>query len=372
MPDAAWSTIFMLLVLGCNVCSVRLYGESEYYFSLIKVLMVLVFIIVWAIGFKYWSDPGAFANGGVGTVSVLLSAGYSFQGTEVVGITAGEASNPVKAVPRAIKNTFWRILVFYVLTILLIGMCIPYDNQDMANSDGSPSTSPFTLVFKLAGVDAGVHVVNAIVLVSVLSACNSSIYVTARILLGLAHDGNAPRSFTKTNRFGAPWVAVLVSSTFGFACCFVSIYSASVAFTWFVNITAITGYISWLFISVVHLRFRRAYVKQGRNVDDLPYKSALYPLPALFSAILCLLIILGQGYTAFTPSFDGVKFVGNYIGLLPFLICYIGHKLVRRKPWVAIEEIDFETGRVTHVDIERARASKKATPWYKRFLYLLT
>ncbi|ORX54584.1 hypothetical protein DM01DRAFT_1374035 [Hesseltinella vesiculosa] len=384
MPDAAWCTIFMLIFLGANLVSVRLYGESEYYFALIKVLMVIVFIIVCIVftsggmgsqgpvGFKYWNSPGAFVDGGVGTVSVLLSAGFSFQGTEIVGITAGEADNPVKAVPRAINNTFWRILVFYILTILLIGMCIPYDNEQMANSDGTPNTSPFTLVFELAGIGAGVHVVNAIVLISVLSACNSSIYVTSRILLGMARDGNAPRIFSQTNRFGSPWIAVLASSSIGFVCCFVSVYSASVAFTWFLNITAISGFISWMFIGAVHLRFRHAYVKQGRDVKDLPYVSPWYPLPGIFCTVLCFLIIFGQGYTAFTPEFNSIKFVANYVGILPFILCYIGHKLIKRKPWVPIEEVDFETGRVTRYEIEKNREEIESTPWYKRYLYIFT
>jgi lysine-specific permease len=123
----------------------------------------------------------------------------------LVGITAGEAKNPTKTVPRAIRNTFWRILVFYILTILFLGMCIPYDNPDLQNSDGGPATASFTLVFKLAGIEAGANVINAIVLTSVLSACNSSVYTTSRTLLGLSRDGNAPAFLSKINKFGSPY-----------------------------------------------------------------------------------------------------------------------------------------------------------------------
>jgi amino acid permease len=100
----------------------------------------------------------------VGTVSVLLSAGFSFQGTEIVGITAGEAKNPTKTVPRAIRNTFWRIIVFYVVTIFLLGMCIPYNDEGLSNSDGGAGTASFTLVFQAAGISVGAHIINAIVL----------------------------------------------------------------------------------------------------------------------------------------------------------------------------------------------------------------
>jgi lysine-specific permease len=180
---------------------------------------------------------------------------------------------------------------------------MPYDNEQLANGDGSPNTSAFTLIFELAGIKAGAHVINAIVLTAVLSAANAAVYTTARTLLGLAQDGNAPAFLLKTNRFGAPWIAVLVSSICGFAACFVSIYSASVGFVWFLSITTVAGFISWWGISFVHLRFRRAYVKQGRDLKELPYLSPWYPFSDLFPCILCILIILGQGNITHTHMY---------------------------------------------------------------------
>ncbi|KAI9273876.1 amino acid permease-domain-containing protein [Helicostylum pulchrum] len=383
LPDAAWSTIFLVMIVAVNFLGVRIYGELEYWFAMIKIIIVVVFIIIAilttsgavggkTIGFEYWNNPGAFNNGVVGTISVLLSAGFSFQGTEVVGITAGEAKNPTKTVPRAIRNTFWRIIIFYILTILLLGMCIPYNNPDLENPDGGPGTASFTLVFKLAGIAAGADVINAIVLTSVLSAANSSLYSTSRTLLGLARDGNAPAFLGRVNKHGSPFWAVLVSSIVGFACVFVSIYSAEEAFVWFLSITAVSGFISWGGISGVHLRFRRAYVSQGRSVEELPYKAMGYPFSGIFATGLCILIILGQGYTAFTPQFDGVKFAMNYIGVIPFLVCYISHRIYSRKrhvpvgeggefrkmltqalAFIPLEEVDFESGRVTRFDIEK-------------------
>ncbi|KAG1105780.1 hypothetical protein G6F42_016924 [Rhizopus arrhizus] len=346
---------------------------------MIKIVIVIVFIIVAilvtagavggsTIGFSYWNTPGAFNNGAVGTVSVLLSAGFSFQGTEVVGITAGEAKNPTKTVPRAIRNTFWRIIIFYICTILLIGMCIPYDNPDLQNPDGGPGTASFTVVFKLAGIEAGAHVINAIVLTSVLSACNSSMYTTSRTLMGLARDNNAPAFLGRVNKFGAPFWAVVFSSVVGFACVFVSIYSAEQAFVWFLSITAVSGFISWAGIAGVHIRFRRAYVRQGRSIADLPYKAMGYPFSGLFATILCILIILGQGYSAFTPEFDAVTFCTNYIGIIPFFLCYVGHKIYTRGKVIPLEEVDFETGRVTRFDIEKDNEVDAEIPRWKRIV----
>ncbi|GAN05946.1 gamma-aminobutyrate permease [Mucor ambiguus] len=379
MPDPAWSTIFIFLILFVNLVGVRLYGELEYWFALLKILIVLVFIIIGlcvttgglgdgVIGFKYWNDPGAFAGGGLGTLNVLLSAGFSFMGTEIVGITAAEAKNPTKTVPRAIKNTFWRIIFFYIVTIFLLGMCLPYDNPNLANADGDPGTASFTLVFELAYIQVGAHIINAVILISVLSAANSSLYTCSRTLLGLSKDGNAPRWMGKLNRWGAPYLAVICSSIIGFACVFASIYSASVAFVWFLSITAVSGFISWWGIAVVHIRFRRAFKAQGRSLDDLPYKAFAYPYSAIVAIILTTFVILGQGYTAFYPQWDGVKFVTNYIGLVPVFVWYIGYKLIRKSKVVPLMEVDFETGRVTHLDIEKDKEEDEVLPWYRKAL----
>lgn len=117
------------------------------------------------------------------------------------------------------------------------------------------------------------------------------------------------------------------------------IISADQAFVWFLSITAVSGFISWAGIGGVHIRFRRAYVRQGRNLDDLPFKALGYPFTGIFSCVLCILIILGQGYSAFTPTFVAVDFVTYYIGIIPFLICYIGHKIVRRGKVIPLEEV---------------------------------
>ncbi|KAI8993603.1 amino acid permease/ SLC12A domain-containing protein [Pilobolus umbonatus] len=357
MPDAAWSAIFLVATIAINFLSVRVYGELEYWFALIKIVIVIVFIIIAILvaagavggtvhGFKYWSEPGAFVDGAVGTISVLLSAGFSFQGTEIVGITAGEAKNPTKTVPRAIRNTFWRIIVFYICTIFLIGLCIPADDPRLASDD--VVTAPFTIVFVNAGIKAGADVINAIVLTSVLSALNSSMYTTSRTVMGLCRDGNGPAIFGKVNSHGSPF--------------------CSKAFDWFVSITAVSGFISWCGIAAVHVRFRRAYVRQGRNVDELPYKAFAYPYSGIFASVLCILIILGQGYVSFTPTFDAITFVTCYIGLVPFILCYVGHKIITKGKIVPLEEVDFETGRVTQTDIEKDAVEEEEQTKFRRML----
>ncbi|KAI8994560.1 amino acid permease/ SLC12A domain-containing protein [Pilobolus umbonatus] len=377
MPDPAWSTIFVFIILLINLVGVGLYGEMEYWFALIKILIVIVFIIIalcvttgslgeGVIGFKYWTNPGAFVGGGLGTINVLLAAGFSFMGTEIVGITAAEAKNPTKTVPRAIRNTFWRIIFFYITTIFLLGMCLPFDNPDLANEGGDPGTASFTLVFGLAGIEVGAHVINAVILLSVLSAANSSLYTCSRTLMGLARDGNAPKFMGKLNRYGAPYIAVISSSVIGFVCVFASIYSASVAFVWFLSITAVSGFISWWGIAVVHLRFRRAFKAQGRDMDDLPFKAFGYPYSAIIAIILTVFITFGQGYISFTPKFDALTFVTSYIGLVPVCLWYIGYKVFKKSKLIPLLDVDFETGRVTRLDVEEDNLEDEKRTLFRR------
>lgn len=287
-------------------------------------------------------------------------------GTEIVGITAAEAKNPTKTVPRAIRNTFWRIIFFYIITIFLLGMCLPYNNPNLANADGDPGTASFTLVFEQAGISVGAHIINAVVLISVLSAANSSLYTCSRTLLGLAKDGQAPRWLGRLNRWGAPYWAVIFSSIIGFCCVFASIYSASVAFVWFLSVTAVSGFISWWGIAVVHLRFRRAFKAQGRSMDDLPFKAFAYPWSAIVAVLLTSFVILGQGYTAWYPEWDAITFVTAYIGLVPVFLWYVGYKLIKRSKVVPLMEVDFETGRVTRLDVEKDNMEDDQGPWYRR------
>ncbi|KAI8887782.1 hypothetical protein K501DRAFT_174821 [Backusella circina FSU 941] len=379
MPDPAWAAIFWIILVSMNFLSVRVYGETEYWFCIFKVLIVLVFIIVGilvttgavggrTIGFEYWKDPGSFTEGGLGIVYVLLSAGYSFLGSEAVGTAAGEAKNPTKSIPRAIRSVFWRILVFYIATILLISMCIPSTDPRLSFSDSDSATASFTLVFEQAGIKAGAHVINAAVLTSVLSAGNSMMYASTRILLGMAEDGNAPKILTRVNRFGSPYYAVFASSILGFICIFISVYGANNVLAWLLNLAAISGFMNWAGIAFVQLRFRRGYVYQGRDIRDLPYKAFLYPYGSIISGTVFILILLGQGYVSFYPKWDAVTFVTSYIGFIPLILAYVCHKLITKSKIVPLDEIDFDTGRATQDDIDDDNESD--TKWKKWIAYL--
>ncbi|KAF8952299.1 hypothetical protein BGZ46_003523 [Entomortierella lignicola] len=375
-PGWVWALVFVIILTGLNLTSVKAYGETEYWLSLIKVLAVIVFIIV---GFLYIGgavgtpiegspNPGRpvfdmdpFHGGFIALFSIFLNAGFSFQGAELVGIAAGETKNPRKNVPRAIRQVFWRILMFYVLTILIIGMCIPYNDPELANSAGDVKSSPFTRVFVQAGIKVGAHIMNAVILVAILSAGNSGLYASSRALNTLSKEGNAPKFFGYVNRYGVPVWCVLATALVGCLAFIVSLpqVGQGEAYNWLLSLSSTTGFISWLGIAVCHIRFRMAYKAQGRSLSDLPFVSKLYPFGPIYTILVCLVILFGQGYTAFTP-FDIKSFLSAYVTLPFVVLLFVGKKFWSKTKVLNLLDVDLDTGRTFLTPEEEiAEAAKK-------------
>lgn len=230
MPSWAWSLLFLAVIIGLNTLSVRVYGESEFWFALIKVVTVVVFLAVGLltifgilggeyVGFQNFTIGDApflgdgFSGQFLTALGVFLIAGFSFQGTELIGVAAGESEDPQTNIPKAIKQVFWRILIFYILAILVIGLLIPYTSPQLlgANLD-EIAKSPFTLVFEKAGWAFAAALMNAVILTSILSAGNSGMYASTRMLYAMGKDGMAYKTFAKTNQDGNPlWALALTS-----------------------------------------------------------------------------------------------------------------------------------------------------------------
>ncbi|EER43801.1 arginine permease [Histoplasma capsulatum H143] len=311
------------------------------------------------LGFKYWKDPGAFAPYLVEVVgtdhiatakfigfwATLIQAGFSYQGTELVGIAAGEAENPRKAVPAAIKKTFYRILFLFVLTIFFIGILIPYTNQDLMSQAANASASPFVIAAKLAGVRVLPSLINAVLLTVVISAANSNVYSGSRILVGLSRDGCAPKPFSKTTKGGVPIACVLFTAAFGLLGFLNLSNSGAMVFEWFMNISGIAGFIAWSCINGCHLRFMRVLRERNISRDVLPYKAPFQPYLAWYGLSFNILIIITQGFRAFLP-WELSNFFVSYISLFLFIMLYFTHKVVCRTTFVKLREADVDTGRV--------------------------
>ncbi|MGE5701730.1 MAG: amino acid permease [Clostridia bacterium] len=355
IPSIVWSALFLVLMFGVNYLSVKAFGEFEYWFALIKVATIIIFIVLGlliifgimggeAVGFSNFTMGDAPFNGGfMAILGIFMIAGFSFQGTELVGITAGESENPRKNVPKAIRQIFWRILLFYILAILVIGLLIPYNNENLVSSSiENVAVSPFTLVFEKAGLAFAASVMNAVILTSVLSAGNSGMYASARMLFELAKDGKAPKWFTKLNRHGVPINALLLTTVIGMFAFLTSLFGEGTVYIWLLNASGMSGFIAWLGIAVSHYRFRKAYRVQGFDLADLPYRAKWFPFGPIFAFIVCCIVIIGQNYSAFTGStIDWNGILVSYIGLPLFLLTWIIYKSVKKTKVVPLEQCDF-------------------------------
>ncbi|HEB2711053.1 TPA: amino acid permease [Escherichia coli] len=276
-------------------------------------------------------------------LGVAMIVGFSFQGTELIGIAAGESEDPAKNIPRAVRQVFWRILLFYVFAILIISLIIPYTDPSLLRNDVKDiSVSPFTLVFQHAGLLSAAAVMNAVILTAVLSAGNSGMYASTRMLYTLACDGKAPRIFAKLSRGGVPRNALYATTVIAGLCFLTSMFGNQTVYLWLLNTSGMTGFIAWLGIAISHYRFRRGYVLQGHDINDLPYRSGFFPLGPIFAFILCLIITLGQNYEAFlkdTIDWGGVA--ATYIGIPLFLIIWFGYKLIKGTHFVRYSEMKF-------------------------------
>ncbi|OET41999.1 gamma-aminobutyrate permease [Listeria monocytogenes] len=360
-PAWLWSAIFLILIFGLNALSVKAYGESEYWFSIIKVATVIIFLIVGVltivgilggevIGFSNFTAGDApFKGGFFAILGTFLIAGFSFQGTEMVGIAAGESATPETSVPKAIKQVFWRILLFYIFAIFIIGMIIPYTNPNLLSAEATDVViSPFTLVFEKAGLAFAASVMNAVILTSVLSAGNSGLYASTRMLWAMARDKKAPKFLGKVNRRGIPMAALIVTTIVG-AMTFITTLTenGTVIYTWLLSASGLTGFIAWVGIAISHYRFRKAFIKQGHDLSELKYKAKFFPFGPILALILCILVIVGQDYAAFLkPEFTNPAWwqkIGiSYIGLPIFLVFWLSFKFTNKTKVIPLEDCKFD------------------------------
>lgn len=337
-----WSAIFFFLILILNLLPIRFYGESEYWLSSIKVIAILSFIVLGillitgVIGhhahtMNNWAISHNFLHGNWMTLAAtFLIAGFSFQGVELFGITAGEAHDAANSMPRATRSVFWRILIFYIFTMIIICFLIPATDPRLIHADSQHiALSPFTIVFSQAGLRHAASLVNFIILIAVLSACNSDMYSATRILWHLANEGDAPRILSRTNRFGTPVLAVIITAVFGALVFLSSIFGNGKIFFLLVGISSLSGFIAWLGIAISHYQFRKMFVRNGNNLSELPYRARFYPFGPLFCIAGCIVIIFGQFLVLKVQGQLNLQNILATYLLIPILFIVWGYKRYR-------------------------------------------
>ena len=334
-----WIAIFLVAICVINYFGIKFFGELEFWLSTVKVITIVGVIILSfllavgagpgpATGFKYYKNPGAFrpyiASGNAGKFygfwSSLVNAVFAYLGTELIGVTVGEAQNPRKTIPRAIKLTFYRILFFYCLSVFFLGMLVPYNSKQLSFANSATtgaSASPFVVAIKIAEIPYLPTILNACILLFTFSASNSDLYIASRTIYGLAEQGHAPRIFRWTDKRGVPVPALAISALF---CCTAFMNAADDAktvFGYFVNLTTIFGLLSWISLLVSHVFFVRARRAQGITKEQMAYVAPFGLTGSYIALFFSILIALTKNFNVFTKgkygNFDYKNFITGYL-----------------------------------------------------------
>ncbi|GAB1211990.1 amino acid permease [Aspergillus terreus] len=391
ISNAAWVAIFWTVIVSINLFGVRGYGEAEFVFSLIKVIAVIGFIILGIIlncgggpqggyiGGKYWHDPGAFHNGFKGLCSVFVNAAFAFAGTELVGLAAAETANPRKSLPTAVRQVFWRISLFYIVSLTLVGLLVPYTNPQLLNgkSSADAKASPFVIAIKNAGINVLDSIMNVVIMIAVLSVGNASVYGSSRTLAALAEQGQAPRFLAYIDRKGRPLWSICIASALGLLGFLSASDKQEVAFEWMMAISGLSSIFTWGSICLAHIRFRRAWKLQGHSLNELAFQSQPGLIGSWIGFIFNCLVLVAQFWVGFAPIGYSDMTTGElveswfsvYLAAPVVILCYIPYKLWYKTPFLRAKDMDLQTGR-RELDIqyliEQERAEQAEWPMWKK------
>lgn len=251
--------------------------------------------------------PGAFANGFKGFCSVFVVAAFAFGGTELVGLAAAEAENPRKSIPTATKQVFWRISFFYVISLFILGLIVPHDNQNLLNSTGANSKySPYVIAIRLAGIKALPSIFNVIITVSVISVANSCTFGSTRTMQALAERGMGPRFLAYVDSKGRPIWGVIIQLLFGLLAFLGESNKQGIVFNWLLALSGLSFFFIWAAICLSHIRFRHAWKVQGHLKAELPYEAMFGVMGSWYGLILNVLCLVATFYVALFVSYPSM------------------------------------------------------------------
>jgi yeast amino acid transporter len=382
----------LVVIVGLNCFPVGVYGETEFWFAGTKVIMMLGLLILSVVlffgggpnqsgvlGFHYWNDPGAantYLEKGdrgrfVALLSTLVLSAFPFTfAPELMIVTGGEMKSPRRNLPIAARRYFYRLVFFYIGSVLAIGVICPSNAPALTSGGTGAGASPFVVGIKRAGIPVLDSIINAGILISAWSSGNSFLYLSSRSLYALALSGNAPSFFKACSKKGVPYRAVACSSLFSLLAYLNVASSGAVVFNWFVNLTNTSAFISWIGCCVVYLRFRKARMAQGVEV---PFSSFMQPWSAYVAIVGFSFLLLINGFDVFWPeNWSAESFLTAYIGIFVFVAIYAGHKIFYawNDPWFhAPEEVDLQTG------MDEVLAGEEPAPvydkWYQKARVLI-
>ncbi|WP_082791716.1 amino acid permease [Bacillus nakamurai] len=327
-----WCLVFVGLMFILNAITTKAFAESEFWFSGIKILVILLFIILGGAAmfglidlkhgaqapfFTHFYEDGLFPNGIKAMLITMITVNFAFQGTELIGVAAGESEDPEKTIPRSIRQTVWRTLVFFVLSIIVIAGMIPWKQAGVVES-------PFVVVFEQIGIPYAADIMNFVILIALLSVANSGLFASTRILYAMANEGQAFKALGKTNKRGVPLNALIVTLAVACLSLLSKVAAPETVYMFLLSLAGLSAQVGWITISLSQLMFRRKYIREGGKVEDLKFKTPLYPMLPLVGLTLNTVVLISL-------AFDSEQRLALYCGIPFMVICFIVYHLYVKK-----------------------------------------
>ncbi|PWY72980.1 amino acid transporter [Aspergillus heteromorphus CBS 117.55] len=387
---AIWVTILIVISAVVALLFIRVYGELEFGFAILKILLIIGIILMGLVidlggvsgtprlGFHYWKDPGPMveyiASGSwgrfLGFWAVMTNAVYSFSGVESLTMAAAEMQNPRQNIPRACKRVFVRVTVFYFIAVLIVGMLVPSNDPRLGNESGTASQSPFVIAAADAGIKVVPSIINAVVLSSAWSSSNQSILAGTRTLYGLALKGHAPKLFLRTTKNGVPYMCALLQIAVSCLAYLTCSNGAYTVFNWLLDLTSAGVLFSWGTIALNHIRLIQAFKAQGVSPRELPWHNTWSIYSSFFALFMCVLILFTGGFTVFTTgNWSASSFISSYLDIPLVLVFYLGWKFFKKTKTVSLYEVPIQQALhearedVENVPVKKSKWSRLNILW---------
>lgn len=323
-PVWMWCLIFAVVLFSLNALSARAFGETEFWFSSIKIFAILAFILLGGAAmfgmihmkggqsapfFSNFTAHGLFPHGITALLMTMITVNFSFQGTELIGIAAGESEDPEKTIPKSIRQTVWRTLFFFVLAIFVLSGLIPMSKAGVIES-------PFVVVFDSIGIPYAADIMNFVVLTALLSVANSGLYAATRMLYAMSKEKMASPILTKVTKRGVPFNALVLTIGIALLSLLSSVVAAKTVFVWLISVAGLGAQVGWISITASQIAFRRKFIREGGKVSELKFKTPLFPfLPILGLVLNCIVLI--------SLAFDPDQRIAIYCGVPFVAACYL-------------------------------------------------
>lgn len=331
-----WTIIFAITIFALNLSSTRIFAESEFWLALVKVVTVVAFIILGLLAifglipfhgaesaplFHNLTAQGWFPQGLVPIFTTMLIVNFAFSGTELIGVAAGETKDPAVNVPKAINAAIWRLLIFFVGTIVVISALLPFQVAGLGGE--SVSNSPFVTVFNYIGIPYADDIMRFVIITALLSAANSGLYAASRMMWSLSSQRQLPQVFSRLSSSGTPIIALVVTMFGAIPGLLSEHFAPETIFKNLLGIAAFTMVIVWMSICWSQFNFRRAWYKAGHSAKDLKFAAPLYPIVPILGFVFCFITGLSM---AADPEMQA-----GFIGCLLFIAaCYLSHYIFYR------------------------------------------